>query len=224
MNTVLIIIGVVIVLILIFLNSKFFDRKDKRKEYLQILASFLGTQIEPAEQENSWQIRSNYKGRNFVFEDIEDRLQKSCVYKVRLRVQVASGLKIDFTERDRTTIRAEVQSLSDMKSPWTVGAEKVILPPGLNDFKVFSNDYAKVNKLFSDEKIVRAFKDFKSITPLGNPYLALALMPGWLILSFHPLGELKPCWEDLHNSPSLIGNYLDQLDSLALSIEALEKK
>src|SRR3989338_5612631 len=165
MNTVLLILGVVIVLILILLNSKLFDRKDKRKEYLQVLATFLETKIEPvAEQENSWQLRFNYNGRNFVYEDIEDRLQKSCVYKVRLKAEVASPLKVDFTERDRTTIRANVQSLSDMKSPWTTDAEKVILPAGLQEFTVFSNDFPKANKLFANEKIVRTFKSFQNIT------------------------------------------------------------
>ena len=123
MNAV-IILGIVILVVLILLNIKIPNTKDKRKQYLQSLADYLETKLEPMEgQDHSYRLRFVYKNKQFIFEDVEDRLQNSCVYKVFLKAITSSKLKIDFTERPRTTIRANVQSLDDLKAPWLVDAE-----------------------------------------------------------------------------------------------------
>ena len=158
MNIVLTILGVVILLAIVLLNTKVFEPKDKRKKYLQALAGFLEAKLGPIpDRGNSYQIRFSYRGKEFVYEDVEDRLQKSCIYNAYLKVPTASKLKIDFTERPRTTIRANVQTLNDIKTPWARDAEKVILPPELQEYTVYTNDNLKTNKLLANDKIIKIF-------------------------------------------------------------------
>jgi hypothetical protein len=228
---VLLIIGLVIVAGIILLNSKLFEKKDKRKEYLEALAAFLESKVEPLEQgpdmpswDNSYQIRFAYKGRPFIYQDIEDRLEKSCIYKAYLRASISSPLRLDFTERDRSAIRADVQTLSDIKTPWARDAERVTLPPALQELTIFTNDPVKSSALFADEIISRIFVGFKGTTSVGKPYLSLALGNGFVTLTFHPQGALQPTWADLQDNASRIEGYLEQLSLVAEAIDGLEKK
>ena len=224
MNAV-IILGIVILVVLILLNIKIPNTKDKRKQYLQSLADYLETKLEPMEgQDHSYRLRFVYKNKQFIFEDVEDRLQNSCVYKVFLKAITSSKLKIDFTERPRTTIRANVQSLDDLKAPWLVDAEKVILPPPLQGFTVFASDNKKAIQLFTKDQVVKIFTGFKNMTSLGHPYQSLAIVDGVVTLSFHPPGELKPTWGDLQENISRIEDFLEQVNIVAEEVEALEEK
>ena len=226
MNVILIILGIIIFAVLILLNVKLvFTKEDKRKKYLQSLGEFLETKVEPLEGlENSYHLRFAYQGTQFSYEDIEDRLKNSCVYKVYLKAMTASKFKIDFTEKERTTIRANVQNLNDIKTPWARDAEKILLPHELQDFTVFSNDNKKANKLFAKERIAKIFTRFKNMTNLGHPYQSLAVMDGMVILTFHPPGGLKPGWGDFQDNASRIEEYLEELNVLVAAINALEER
>ena len=225
MNVWLIVLGVVFLATIILLNTNLFGKKvDQRKVYLPALAKFLEAKLEPIPgQENSYEIRFVYDGRPFVYQDIEDRLGKSCIYKVYLRAATSSNLKIDFIERDRTSIRADVQTLDDMKNPWARAAEKVVLPRELQDLTVFTNDHSKANELFANEKIVKIFSQFKN-SSLGRPSISLTVGNGFVVLAFHPPGDSKPTWNDLYYNASLIEDYLKQVNLVAEAVDALEKK
>lgn len=225
MNIVLVIAAVFMVGLIFLLNSRFFEQKDKRRRYLESLAELLEAKLEPVPgAENSFQIRFLFKNREFVFEDVEDRLQDTAIYRVSLKAKTASNLKVSFTERPRTTIRANVQSFNDLKSPWTAGADKVILPVDLQGFMLFSNDTKKAIALFANEAVVKIFLSFMSMAKRGHPAMSLEIVDGIVTLSFHPAGELKPTWVDLQNNPSRIEDYLDPLHVIAQAVDAMNEK
>lgn len=209
---------IITILILVALGAIVFLARDtsspevKRQRYLKGLAEHVESSLEPIEgKKDSFRIRFRHKDQDFVFEDIEDyELNQEVFYKGYLRMAIPGTLTLSFTERPRAKFRAEVDSLSDMISPWSNKSEKVHLPKGLDEFNIYTNDPDLVNRLLEDPAVIEAFVKSKDASTRGSPIMSLEVMEGSIILRFHD-SNLHPQLDELRYNPSLIDQFADRL-------------
>ncbi|MDP2653526.1 MAG: hypothetical protein Q8Q08_05775 [Candidatus Omnitrophota bacterium] len=220
MNLWIILLGIITLGVIIWLST-LTGKKDKRRRYLEALADYVESRLEPLEgYPNSFRIRCNFAGNEFVYEDIVDRAPGNVANRVFLKGPSPTTLTLSLTEKPRTTIRADVQSFADMKTPWVNAAEKLVLPPELKMFSAFTNDPLLAGLLLEDGKVLKAFVSCKNVDALGHPVCSLEIKEGTVIMGFHPRTEMKPSLAELYHSPPVIADYLERA---AAPVERLKK-
>ncbi|MCB9771418.1 MAG: hypothetical protein H6754_02575 [Candidatus Omnitrophica bacterium] len=222
MATIVIIISVVLLGILIVV-AVVAPTKVRHSDYVNKMAHFFEGQVEPIpDNENSFRVRFNYRGYECIYEHVDlPGLQKGSASQIGyIKLKSPSKLSLSFTERSRTQIRSNAQSLEDVaKSRWGSSQGQVRLPPSLLDFHVYSNNPELANKLLNDAKIVKVFNSYKNRDSRGHPVLSIGIMEGVVALEFHAPGELKPSILELQHNVTAAEVYLREMIVLVDAIK-----
>ncbi len=211
---------------IIYLSRSSETPEEARKKFLKKLGLFL--EAEPAfPEENGGAvavIQFVSGGRDFLYEDVEDRtLEKDIYRQAFLKTQTRSKLSLTFSEKNRSTIRADISNIENLKSGWAQ-ASGIILPPLLSEFSLFSNHYHMAQELMRDPRVEKIFARYKNRGDRGHPIMSLEVKAGQIRLKFHPPGDLIPNIYSLQQDFSSIGGYLDEIIALADILEALQDK
>jgi hypothetical protein len=225
MNIWIILVIVAMIVAIVFLSHNSSDEKKVRKHYIEQMASFLEAPWEAPETDiDTYRIRFKYGQRDFIFEDIEDRTLVSESFREGvLKTKTSSPLTVSFLEKSRGKIRTDIKSIKDLKYGWAQLSSDIVLPQGMEDLSVFTNNPTMTKELLADDKIVNFFKSFKSRGSRGHPVMSLEIKDGEVILKFHAPGQdLKPNLYDLQLNATLIENYVKDLSVLAGKIDSLQ--
>ena len=212
MNNLAAIVVVLMIGAIIYLSSGGLGgKRDKRKSYLEEMVKFLEAPLEKIEgEENSYCIKFQYKGREFIYEDIEEAGFKKSVFCGVLRAKTPFDLNLALTERGRPSMREGITSIQDVTSPWLQNVGKVLTPPELKEFSVFTNNMKAANALLSDGQILKILLRYKNIDSRGHPVMSLEFINGMMALRFHSTGGLVPSLFDLQGNASSIEDYLNK--------------
>lgn len=199
---------------ILYLTHLLTQNKNNRDKTLQELADLLEGKLEPMEGfPNSFKIEFTYNGKPFVYEDIEDVLGNQPHYRGFLKYKTSTNLVLSFTEKSRTQMRSNVQSLQDVVSnPWGINqVNDLVSPPDLKEFTIFTNKTPQANTLLAHEGVVKVFARYKNVDVRGHPVMSLEIVEGVLLLRFHSSPELKPNLFDLRNNAASIEPHLDHM-------------
>ena len=223
--TVILILVILLALIIYFTMNTPIGTKQRTK-YLETMAHLFESKLEPVlGADNSYRITFNYRGYECAYEEIEVQTSKAISHCGFLKARVPSRLSLSFTERARTQIRSNVQSLEDVAtSMWGTSAEKVSLPKNLQDFHVYTNSATIANKLLKDEKVIKIFTAYRNQDSRGHPVMSLEIVDGVISLEFHAPGELKPSIIDLQHNVTAAETYLQELLVIAEVLKTVEKE
>jgi len=216
MNGLIILIVVVLIAGIIILSGKSPLTKEKtREQFLQALAEFLEGTLEPIEDDmypNSFRIRFNYSGEDFVFEDFEKQGFKDKVNIAYLRVTSPRRLTLTFTEKEHSTkIRTDLFMASDISSQRAGQTTHLQVPKQLNDLNVFTNDIVAANWLFETRKVSSILKQFKGKDSQGYLFMPIGIIDGVITLEFYSEKNLQPNLSTLYRDISFIENYTSKL-------------
>lgn len=212
------IIGIIVILILlgiIFVSGKPFEKRRTREQFLQTMVEFLEGSLEAMDEEgldNSYRVRFFYKGEQCVFEGIEQQGFKNKIYVGHLKIKTPSTLTLTLSERKpNMRIKSDVFMASEIST--LSGDQKVHLdiPKHLKDLNIFTNDITSVNKLFQDRKIASLFKEFKNLDSRGYPFISLMVIQGEVILEFASERQFRPNIPALEDDIAIIEDYLDKM-------------
>lgn len=220
-----VIIGLAVIIVaIVFLSRKTGDEQSLRKRYMTSIAAFFEAPLQIPSQD-VYRIELNYKGRDFVFEDIEHHpLENETLREGILKTKTLSKLVLNFTEKPRSTIRTDVRSAKDLKYGWAQSSKDIFLPKGLHDFSLFTNNVNMTNRLLADDKIVGLLLSYKCQGSRGHPIMPLEFNEGEILLKFHSPGtDLKPNLLDLQYNYTLLENYMNSINELAGKIDSLQK-
>lgn len=207
---------------IILLSGKTPSRRKTREEYLHELAQFLEGQFSLLEGfDNSFKITFQFGGRPFEFQDIEEKGFGGPGHKAFLRTKTDGNLTMNFTEAARPTIRSNIVQASQISEP---EISSLTIPRELKEFKIFTNQVKKVNRLFADSKVLDVFINLKQLDPRGHPVMPFRIQDGWLSLEFFSGVEMQPSLFDLQHSVAKIEEYLKDFLFLAQAIEKKEKE
>ena len=106
-----IIVGIVVLILGVLILAKVVQSKlNSREEFLDKLAKFLESKLEPMEGlDNSYKLRFIFDGKEFVYEDIEEKRFKGKAHKAYLKIKAPGNLHLNFTEKKRTgNLRSEI--------------------------------------------------------------------------------------------------------------------
>ncbi len=202
--------------------------KIRRSDYLQAMAHFFEGQLAPIpEHENSFRIHFKYRGYECVYEDIEfaGLSSETTNYLGYLKVKSSQKLKLVFSERSRTQIRSNAQTLEDVSNArWGTLEGQVRLPKELAEFHAYTNNPAWANSFFNNPKILRMFVKYKSRDVRGHPLLSLQIVDGVVGLEFHSQGYSKPSILVLEHNVTAAETYLQELIFVAQSLENTDGK
>lgn len=200
----------------------------QRSRYLQAMAHFFEGQLSRIdESDNSHRISFKYRGYECLYEDIElsGLRPGSETYWGSLKVKTASSLSLTFTERSRTQIRSNVQSLDEIvNSRWGSTDGQVNLPKVLEEFHGYSNNVPWANEFFNNPKILKLFCSYKNRDVRGHPLMSLQISDGVVGLEFHSSADLKPSILVLEHNVTAAESYLQELITVAQVLEAFGKK
>ncbi len=204
------------------LNSISADKTD-RSSYLKNMAYFFEGQLtQIPEHENSFQIHFKYRGYDCVYEDIQmGGLRPGNNTQIGyLKLKSSKNLTLTFSERSRTQIRANPQTLDDITSfRWGTLQGQVQLPVELGEFNAYTNNVEWANRFFDNPKILKIFLKYKSRGARGHPVLSLQISEGLISLEFHPHGYSRPSILDLEHNVTAAEAYLDELEFIAKVLE-----
>ncbi len=223
--TVILSIVILLALIIYFTMNTPMGIKQRTK-YLESMAHLFESKLEPVlGAENSYRMNFNYHGNECSYEEIEVQTSKSISHCGFLKVRTPSRLSLSFTERARTQIRSNVQSLEDVAaSMWGTSAERVTLPKHLQDFHVYTNNTTIANKFLKDEKVIKIFTAYRNRDSRGHPVMSLEIVEGVISLEFHTPGELTPSIIDLQHNVTAAETYLQELLIIAEALKTAEKE
>ena len=152
---------------IILLSTKSPLKKKTRAQFLQELADLLEGVLEPIEDnegENSFRIKFQFKGQEFVYEDLEKKGFKEKIYKAYLKARTPSKLTLTFTEKRRSTkIRTDIFIASEVSTEHVNEHVQLQVPENLKDLKVFTTDPVAANQIFEDNKTAAILKKFKNL-------------------------------------------------------------
>jgi len=225
MLTTVVLVCVAIFAVVIFLTAGA-DAEGRRIRAMKTLADLMGGRVEKLEEQgNSFVVRFEYKGVPFIYEDIEEKgFGDQPFRRGLLKHQTASNLTMGFSERDMGAVKETVTSFADVHTPWVQNIGKVIVPPPLAKFSIFTNNATLANQLLADEQILKIFEKFKNMDSRGHPVMSLEVFEGVVQIKFHSTGGIKPSLFSLHNNVSSIDTYLDKIILVAEQIEKIQKE
>src|SRR3989338_7858656 len=147
MNIWIILIIITLVAGIVLLSGKKAPTQGKKREdQLKEFAHFWEGTLTPLEEyEDSYVITFKFDGRDFEFEDIQDKGLRETEYKGFLKTKTATDFTVGFTEAPRKNIKSDIVQASHIGGPF---AETVAVPKALKAFSVFSNRPQWVNALF----------------------------------------------------------------------------
>lgn len=224
-NPLIILIVVIMVGAIIFLSRKSPVDTDSRKRYLAAMAGYFDSKVEDMdEQGQNFRVPFSVAGRDIAFEDYEDRTIATDVFRQGLlKVKTRSRLTLIFTEKSRAKIRTDIKSIEDLKFGWAQVSSELVLPKGLSEFSVFTNQPGLANLLLADSRIVSLFLAFKSQGDRGHPLMALEIKEGEVVLKFHaPGSNQKPNLWDIQGNATSIERHVHDLLPLAEKIDSLQ--
>lgn len=200
--------------------------KIQRQNYLEAMAHLFEGKVEPVlGAEHSCRITFNYRGQECLYEEVEVETSKGTTHFGYLKIKTPSKLNLSFTERTRTQIRSNAQSLEELAaSMWGSTSEQVKLPKSLQDFHVYTNNPVVANKFMSNEKVLKVFNAYKNRDARGHPLMSLQVVEGVIGLEFHPTGELKPALFELQHNVTAAETYLRELIVLAENLKIIEQE
>ncbi len=200
----------------------------ERSDYLKLMAHFFEGQLLPiADHENSYRIHFKYRGYECLYEDISlpGLRRETTTYLAYLKVKSLSSLSLTFSERLRTQIRSNAQSLDEVaNSRWGTLEGQVRLPKDLEEFHAYTNNPDWANSFFNDSKILKMFVKYKSRDARGHPLLSLQIIEGTVGLEFHSQGQSKPSILDLEHNVTAAEAYLKELIAVAVTLENVNDK
>ncbi|MCK5580698.1 MAG: hypothetical protein KAJ18_05440 [Candidatus Omnitrophica bacterium] len=226
MNSLIIFIVLGILVAIIFLSRGASDLQSKRKEYLEGIARIFEAELKEIEgAENSFHIEFKYKDVDFVYEDLEDKgVEDNVVYRGFLKAKLPINLTLSFTEKSRGKIRAKMDTLSDLSSPWTEEGQHIIVPKVLEKFSVYTNMAQKANDLLADEQVFKELARYQSVDSRGHPVMSWDIRGGVISLRFHFGSGLKPSLMELHGDVGVIEDYVQRLLIIINKIKILAEK
>ncbi len=198
--------------------------KKQRNDYLQAMAHFFEGELIPiAEHDNSFRINFKYRGYECLYEEIElSGLRPGTTSHLGfLKVKTPGRLNLTFSERARTQIRSNAQTLDDVSNArWGTFVGQVRLPKALEEFHAYTNNPQWANNFFNDPKMLKLFTSYKNRDSRGHPLMSLQIVDGVISLEFHSIGGLKPSLLILEYNVTAAEAYLQELIVLA---EALKR-
>ncbi len=214
--------------IIVYLVNHVPTTKVARSEYLKSMAHFFEGQLVPIlENDNSFRIHFKYRGYDCVYEDIElaGLRAETTTHLGYLKVKSNQKLTLTFSERVRTQIRSNIQSLEDVSnSRWGTLQGQVRLPKELSEFHAYTNNPDWANRFFDDPKILKMFRKYKSRDVRGHPLLSLQINEGVVGLEFHSQGYSKPPLLELEHNVTAAESYLQELIVIVSALERDSKK
>ena len=221
----LIIFLVVILLGVGYTVYKKLAEKSDRKHYLGKLAYFFEGEMQSIpDNDHSKRVAFQYEGYECSFEDIEvPGLQKGAPLNIAyLKVKAKSNLSVIFSERARTQIRSNAQSLEQVAlSRWGDTRAAVELPKSLEDFHLYTNDPERAMKFINNPKVIKIIENYKNRDSRGHPLVSLQVSDGAVVLEFHAPGGLKPSILELQTNVTALEDYLQELISVAEFLQTL---
>lgn len=219
MNIWIILIIVTLVLGIILLSGKNVPaQKKNREEQLKEFAHFWeGTLLPLAGHEDSYSIAFKFDGREFEFEDIQDKGFKKVEYKGFLKTKTSTDYTLGFTEAPRSSIKSDIIQASHIKEPTTV---TIAVPKELKAFSIFSNRPQWTNALFADYKILDFFLRVKGSGSRAEPIMPLRVQEGLISLEFATSQLMKANLDDVRQSAAKLEKFAAGLTALAKAIEA----
>src|SRR3989338_1975473 len=212
MNWPLILLICAVIYGIIFLSGFFVNRERLRTVYLDEIKKWLGGTIAPLEQyPNSFKLDFVYENVEFTLEDIIEPGIKRYVYRIYLKAKTKSKLELSFTEKERSELKSDIMRSSDIPVTASSAGAKVVMPAELRMFNVITNSPARVNALFTDEKVYNVMCSFRNPGLRGHPSMSFAIHAGTVVLEFHESGLLKPNVFELQDNYTVIEKYLDKL-------------
>lgn len=200
---------------IIVLNAKTPGDKTTREQFLEELRAFLQGALEPIESDigtNSFRIKFQYKGQDFVYEDLEKKGFKGKDFKGYLKTKVPNKLTLTFTEAKRSTkIRSDIFLASEISSHYASDHIDLIVPKFLQGLKIFTNDPGLTNEIFGDNKLSGVFKKYKNVDNRGYAFVSIGLVRGEIILEFRSVGTCYPNVYDLRGNIHSIDDHLERM-------------
>jgi len=211
MSPVVIIIIVLLVGAIVFFTHDSKQPKKTDTKYLHQIARLFEGKVEKLEDfDNCHKVSFSYKGWDFYFLAISDTDFERVMTKGYLKAETPSKLKLSFTERPRSDVKANIQTIQDITNPWGSDA-KLQLPRALSEFAIHTNNAGMTKKILEDDRAVKIIASFKNRDSRGHPVMSLDFNEGILSLDFHPSGMLKPNLWDLQHDVSSMQGYLDKM-------------
>jgi len=225
MNPLIVFVIVAIIGAIIFLSHNTESPEEAREKFLQKLAGYFESKVTVLEGEESVTVISFVSGgRDFIYEDIEDKTIEQDVYRQAfLKTQADSKLSLAFTEKNRSTIRANITNIENLKNGWAQEAG-IVPPPSLAAFGLHANHAHMAQELMRDPRIEKIFSHYKNRGTRGDPIMSIEIKSGLIRLKFHPPGELVPNINTLQQNLSSIDGHLDAMLALAEILEAVQVK
>lgn len=225
MLSTLVILGVLIFAVAVFLFAGK-NPERKRLNALNALAHLLESSVQEMEgQENSFKIPFNYKGKEFVFEDIEEAgFHMQAFNRALLKLKTPVNLTIGFSERDLATVKDNLSSIEELRNPWMQNVGKVIVPKELIRFNISTNNHQLTSALLADTVVLKTFEKYKDTDSRGHPVMSLEVVEGFVILKLHTVGGIRPSLLNLYNNVSVIEQYLERLLTIGNKIEEFERE
>ena len=221
----LIIIFIALVAAIVYFARKVLSEKVDTKEYLDKLAHFFeGETTAIPDSDNSRRIAFKYRGYECSYEDMElPALQRGSSLNVAyLKVKAQSNLSVSFTERQRTQIRSNAQTLDEVtNSRWGDHRTRIELPKSLEDFHIYTNDPEKAEKLLKNKKVLRSFEVYRNRDLRGHPLVSLKITDGEVVLEFHSQGGLTPSIMELQHNVTALETYLVELIEIVEVLQTL---
>lgn len=225
----MIIIGVVSIILvagICFLNKGNTGNKIPRKEYLEQLCKYTEGKLEIAEDwGDSFRVSYEFDGRDFVFEDRFIKGFKHALYRGFLKTKIKSIFFLAFTYHVKNiTVHSDIVIMSKLEGQRIDQKDRVMVPPELKNFEVFTNEIKTANELLMDKKFVGILKEFISINAQGTPFISLKIIDSEIILDFHEYAASKPSLEGLKTSIPSIENYTEKILYIAKKVDEFASK
>jgi hypothetical protein len=225
MTIVLILLVVLLVAGIAYFARKNWTEKSASKEYLDKMVHFFEGELSAIPgSDNSKRISFKYRGYDCLFEDMElPALQKGATSNVAfLKVKAQSTLNLSFTERERTSIRSNAQTLAEVtQSRWGDTRGLIELPKSLEDYHVYTNDPERATKFIKNKKVLRSFESYRNRDQRGHPLISLKVAEGFVVLEFHAHGGLTPSIFEIQNNVTATEAYLQELIGLVEVLQTL---
>ena len=218
MNGIIVLVVVLLIGGIILLSGKSPLRKKTRELFLEDLAKNFEGNLEEVDNEmysNSFRIRFQFSGQDFIFEDLEKVGFKDKVYGAQIKVATPSKFTLSFAGKRRSTkIRTSIFLASEISSQNVGHNLQLEVPKFLSDFDVYTNDTIIANRIFEFGKTLSVFKQLMNRDSSGYSFMPIEIVNGTIVLEFYSDKTLQPNLSSLYNDVSSFEDYLNKLMTL----------